>query len=189
MSNIVNPSTYVKSVLQNGIGRYVNQLQRITLRFSKTHGGSNGLREYIEKDLVDFARSNPGVVVYLKPRRVGPPSITMEYLNGNTQYLSFPKKSRDEIVKWVEFARTQSGFPISRFIKRHHTDTPSIQGVWNPFTNKSTALNVTDFPNDELSKAHTFFPTATEQLLEIAKNFGTCENQNEEESQSSKTVN
>lgn len=175
MSNIVNPSTFLKSVLHNGIGRYLCQLQRITFRFSKSHGGSRGLREYIEKDLMDFARVNPGVVIYLKPRRIGPPSITAEYLNGHTQYRSFPTQPRDEILKWVEFIRTQSGYPISRFIKNIHTDTPSIQGVWNPFTHKPSQLNVTEFPNEELSKAETFFPSATEQLLKIAKNSPSLE--------------
>ncbi|XP_054710826.1 39S ribosomal protein L43, mitochondrial-like [Uloborus diversus] len=169
MSNIVNPSTYLKSVLHNGVGRYVCQLQRITFKFSKSHGGSNGLREFIELDLMDFAKANPGVVIYLKPRRIGPPSITAEYLNGHTHYHSFPKKKREDIVKWVEFARTQSGYPTSRFVSNQHTDTPSIQGVWTPFTNKSTRLNITEFPSEELSKAETFWPSATEQLIEIAK--------------------
>ncbi|GFT57830.1 39S ribosomal protein L43, mitochondrial [Nephila pilipes] len=189
MSNIVNPSTYIKSVLHNGVGRFIIQLQRITFRFSKSHGGSNGMREYIEKDLVDFAKANPGVVIYLKPRRIGPPSITMEYLNGQSHYRSFPKRSREDVVKWVEFARTQSGLPISRFIKNQHTENPSIQGVWTPVTNLPTMMNVTELPSEEFSKATTFFPTATEQLLEIAK---TCETNvivNEEENRPTENVN
>lgn len=172
MSNIVNSSrsSFLKSVLHNGIGRYVCQLQRITFRFSKSHGNCKGIREYIERDLMDFAKANPGVVIYLKPRRIGPPSITADYLNGGSQYRAFPKESREEVLKWVDFALTQSGYPIARFIKNIHTDTPSIQGVWNPFTYKPSWLNITNFPNEELSKAKTFFPSATEQLLEIAQN-------------------
>lgn len=173
MSNIVNPSTFIKSVLHNGAGRYVCQLQRITFKFSKTHGGSNGLREYIEKELMDFVKGNPGVVVYLKPRRIGPPSATAEYLNGETHYHSFPRYKCEDIVKWIEYMRTQSGYPISRFIQNIHTDTPSIQGVWTPFTNKPSSHNVTEFPNEKLSKADTFFPSATEQLLNISKQFAT----------------
>lgn len=188
MSNIVNPSTYLKSVLNNGIGRYICQLQRITFRFSKSHGNGKGLREFIEKDLMDFAKENPGVVIYLKPRRIGPPSISAEYLNGHKQYRAFPKQPRDEIVKWVEFARTQSGYPISRFIKNIHTDTPSIQGVWTPFTHKPSWHNITSFPNEELSKAETFFPSATEQLLEIAKNCSDPQDKDENENSCSNNV-
>ncbi|KAL3215745.1 hypothetical protein MRX96_051289 [Rhipicephalus microplus] len=61
--------TFIKAPLYNGVGRYVCQLQRLTLTFCKTHGSSRFMREYIERDLVNFARDNPGVVVYLKPRR------------------------------------------------------------------------------------------------------------------------
>lgn len=181
MSNQVVPSTFLKSVLHNGIGRYICQLQRMTFKFSKSHGSSNGLREYIEKDLIDFAKSNPGVVIYLKPRRIGPPSITAEYLNGQTHYRAFPKVPRDEILKYVEYFRTQAGYSTSRIIKNIHTDTPSIQGVWTPFTHKSTLLNITEFPNEELSKAKTFFPSATEQLLEIAKATNEAQVENEKE--------
>lgn len=35
--------------------------------------------EYIEQDLVDFASSNPSVVVYLKPRRHRSPVVVAEY--------------------------------------------------------------------------------------------------------------
>jgi hypothetical protein len=36
-------------------------------------------RDFIEKYLLDFTRSNPGVVVYLKPRRHRQPSLVAEY--------------------------------------------------------------------------------------------------------------
>ena len=44
MSNSHIPSNFIKSVLQNGVGRYVCQLQRITLKFCKSSGNSKGLR-------------------------------------------------------------------------------------------------------------------------------------------------
>lgn len=37
-------SGFIKTPLQNGIGRYVCQLQRVTLKFCKNHGASKGLR-------------------------------------------------------------------------------------------------------------------------------------------------
>lgn len=36
-------------------------------------------REYIEKELISFARENPGVVVYVKPRRHRSPCLKAEY--------------------------------------------------------------------------------------------------------------
>ena len=44
MSHSTIPSGFVKSVLQNGVGRYICQLQRITLVFCKSSAGSRGLR-------------------------------------------------------------------------------------------------------------------------------------------------
>lgn len=175
MANAVSPKAFIQTVLHNGVGRYVCQLQRITLKFTEHHGGSRGMREYIEKDLTDFVRANPGVVVYLKPRRTGAPSITAEFLNGETDFKSVPCKSRDEIIKWVEYMRNRSGFPIARFIKHCHTDCPSIQGPWTPYTNKPSYLNVATFPNEQRVEIKSFFPSATEQLLELAKTYGTGE--------------
>ncbi len=73
------PSEYINSNLHNGVGRYVCQLQRVTFKFCKEHASSRGIREFIEHDLVDFARNNPGVVVYLQPKRHRIPKISAEY--------------------------------------------------------------------------------------------------------------
>lgn len=44
MGNRTVPSNFLKSVLQNGAGRYVCQLQRLTLCFCKSDAGSRGMR-------------------------------------------------------------------------------------------------------------------------------------------------
>lgn len=36
-------------------------------------------REFIENDLLDFAKDNPGIVVYVKPRRHRSPVMVAEY--------------------------------------------------------------------------------------------------------------
>lgn len=72
-------SGFPRAVLANGLGRYICQLQRITIKFCKSHGGSRGVREFIENDLVDFAKSNPNIVVYVKPRRHRSPVFVAEY--------------------------------------------------------------------------------------------------------------
>ena len=55
--------------LRNGIGRFIPQLARITFKFCKNDGSSNGVRQFIQQDVVQFAKQNPHCVVYLKPRR------------------------------------------------------------------------------------------------------------------------
>lgn len=41
-------SAFPKSPLQNGLGRYICQLQRVTLKFCKNNGSSKGMRNFIE---------------------------------------------------------------------------------------------------------------------------------------------
>lgn len=43
-SHMFLPSGFIRTPLQNGLGRYIPQLQRITLKFCKNHGGSRGVR-------------------------------------------------------------------------------------------------------------------------------------------------
>ena len=78
-NNLFLKSGYVKAPLANGLGRVVLQCQRITIKFCKSHGDSRGVREFIENDLIDFARRNPSVVTYLKPRRHRSPVLVAEY--------------------------------------------------------------------------------------------------------------
>jgi large subunit ribosomal protein L43 len=58
---------------------------------------------------------------------------------------------------------------VIRYRKNQHTDYPTIQGVWTPFTNQPPEMNLAEFPYTELSEPKDKIPTATEQLLEIFK--------------------
>ncbi|XP_050396265.1 39S ribosomal protein L43, mitochondrial [Patella vulgata] len=168
MSSSSIPSTFLKNVLNNGIGRYVCQLQRITFVFCKQKGDSRGTRDFIENKLLDFTNSNPGVAVYLQPRNNRSPKLVAEYLNGGRESIVTAKMSDDEIYKWLEHLRGRSGIKIARIRKPQHTENPSVQGVWHPFTNKDSSLNKTQFPIQELSEVpHEI--TTTDKLLEIAK--------------------
>ncbi|XP_059155388.1 large ribosomal subunit protein mL43-like [Physella acuta] len=166
MSNRAVPKDFVKNVMQNGVGRYICQLQRITFRFCKSHGGSRHMRDFIENHLLEFTQNNPGVVVYLQPRRNRTPSIVAEYLNGGKQILGMTSKLTPEICKWTEHLRTRSGVQIVRIIKNNHTDTPSTQGIWHPFMFKETEWAVTKFPSEKWSPVLKVGKTATDYVLE-----------------------
>lgn len=43
-SHLFLKSAFIKTPGQNGVGRYVCQLQRVVLKFCKNHGSSRGLR-------------------------------------------------------------------------------------------------------------------------------------------------
>ncbi|XP_066210760.1 large ribosomal subunit protein mL43 isoform X2 [Saccopteryx leptura] len=112
------PSRFLTSVLHNGLGRYVQQLQRLSFTLSRDAPSSRGAREYVEQEVADFARRNP--------------------VNGAVREESINCKSAEEITKLVQKLANQSGLEVIRIRKPFHTDNPSIQGQWHPFTNKPT---------------------------------------------------
>ena len=81
----------VNAPLKNGLGRFIPQLMRITLKFCKEKPSSANVREFIEKDIVEFAKQNPGTAIYLKPRRNREPVVVAEYCkfqcHGNLAFL------------------------------------------------------------------------------------------------------
>lgn len=140
MTSRGTPSRFLQSVLQNGVGRYVCQLKRISLIFSKNAQNSLGAREFIEEGVVDYAKKNPGTVVYVSPRACRVPKIVAEYLNGNMREENISSKTSQQISELVTKLTNQSGLDIIRIRKPFHTDNPSIQGQWHPFTNRPPSI-------------------------------------------------
>ncbi|XP_016946909.1 39S ribosomal protein L43, mitochondrial [Drosophila biarmipes] len=167
-SHLFLKSGFPRAPLQNGVGRYVCQLQRITLKFCKNNGSSRGMRDFIENHLVDFAKENPGIVVYVKPRRHRTPVLVGEYLNGEREWMSCRNSTQEEISKWIDLLKTQNGSSSSlRLRKMWHTDVPSIQGPWTPFLLRSPDAQGQVYPSEEASKPLETPQTATEKLIEL----------------------
>lgn len=162
-------SGYPESVLQNGVGRYVCQLQRVIFHFCKINLKSSGTRRFIENDLLDFAHKNPNIVVYLHPLRVNSPFMQGEYLNGRICNVSTINFEPSDIKKWLEYLRTRSGQRIVRYEQHNRTEIPSVQGLWHPFLNYPTEMNVAKYPDENLGLVNTDEKSATEILMEIAK--------------------
>ncbi|KAJ8921913.1 hypothetical protein NQ315_008547 [Exocentrus adspersus] len=160
----------VSAPSQNGVGRYVGQLQRVVLKFCKNNGSSRGMRDFIESGLVNFAKENPGVVVYLKPRRHRSPIIKAEYLNGDTQWMSVRNFPQEEILKWLTLLNTQAQCHNGQRLRRlWFTEHPSIQGPWTPYTFRDPSLNLVSFPIEELAQPKDLPKSSEEELLELFK--------------------
>ncbi|ELR62000.1 39S ribosomal protein L43, mitochondrial, partial [Bos mutus] len=122
------------------LGPTCRQRQRLSFSLSRDAPSSRGAREFVEREVTDFARRNPGVVIYVNPRPCCVPRVVAEYLNGAVREESLNCKSVEEIATLVQKLADQSGLDVIRIRKPFHTDSPSIQGQWHPFTNKPTAL-------------------------------------------------
>lgn len=67
-------------------------------------------------------------------------------VNGGEEYIGCNNLSRSEVYKWLSWMRTKSGYQDFRYLTYTHTDNPSIQGVWSPFTHRDPADNIAEFP-------------------------------------------
>lgn len=125
-------------------------------------------RDFLENQLLEFSTKNPGVVVYIKPRRHRQPVIVGEYLNGDRHWLPVRSFNEEQITKWIDLMRTQNmNSSAIRRRKHWHTDWPSIQGAWTPFTHQNPELTSATFPNKKFSVSLNQEPTATDKLLEL----------------------
>ena len=163
---------YLKNAYYQGHGRYVNQIVRLTLKFCKSQNSSVEMRKFIETNLVDVAKANPGCVIYVLPRLFRLPVLTADYLNGQNHHLSLRGMSSTQIGAWVDWHITRSGYDLNKLMKPITTYHPTVQGVWTPFTNKDPKLTTTNLPDAAYSRFRPELPSATDQLLEIAKQYG-----------------
>jgi large subunit ribosomal protein L43 len=163
--NTQQASGFIRHAYFNGLGRHVCQLQRLTLKFSKTSGSCSGLRDFVEHDLINFARTNPGIAVYLKPRRKPTPILVADYLNGTSHWCNLRLFTHQQVKQWVHYYVNRSGDQIKRYRKMIHTDHPSVQGHWTPFLYLPGELNVTEFPNADRGAFVPEVLSASEQLL------------------------
>lgn len=73
-------------------------------------------------------------------------------------------------MKWVNLFRTQSRSTTGiRLLQLNHTDYPSIQGPWTPYTFRDPALNLVEYPNEEYSQKEKLEPSNSEILIEMFK--------------------
>lgn len=88
-------------------------------------------------------------------------------MNGDTQWINCRNNTLVEINKWIQLLQSQNGDNSIRMRKSWHTEIPSIQGPWTPFTHKDPSLNLESFPNQLQSQPIDVDKSATEKLLEL----------------------
>lgn len=61
-------------------------------------------------------------------------------VNGNVREEIVTNKTSLQISELLSKLTSQSGLDIIRIRKPFHTDSPSIQGQWHPFTNRPPSI-------------------------------------------------
>ncbi|XP_063729284.1 large ribosomal subunit protein mL43-like [Symsagittifera roscoffensis] len=130
------PLRHLKTVLNQGVGRYLPQLQRLTFQFSKTRMNNKGVRDFLESKSERFCKKHPHVVLYVLPTDAPQSRIIAEYLNGNNLEINPNDFTLKQVEYWVEIFNSKSGQRDFKLTSMHHTEIPSIQGQWTPATYK-----------------------------------------------------
>lgn len=91
-------------------------------------------------------------------------------MNGERHWLNCRNQDEELVIKWIDLMRTQNqNSSEMRLRKLWHTDIPSIQGPWSPYTHKNPELNLVVFPDSKLSKPMDVEQSASEKLIELFK--------------------
>ena len=138
LTNARRPSGFLTSVLENGIGRPVKQLKRLTLKFCEVSDHSVNARQFVEDHLINFAAKHPSIVVYALPETDALPQVCAEYLNGRDEIHELVKQDCDDILNALDLLAKRSGRERIRIIRDNSTHYPSIQGQWHPFMHKKS---------------------------------------------------
>lgn len=89
-------------------------------------------------------------------------------MNGDRRWMTVKNRTSEEIERWLNLITQQAGDtePI-RYRRNWHTDTPSIQGPWTPWTFKNPEELQAGYPDKELGKMLDQPETATEKLFRL----------------------
>ena len=112
-------------------------------------------------------------------------------MNGQRHWQSFYKMDRSEVAGWMDMYRTHSGKEFQTQLKTDFSDNPSIQGMWNSYTNAEPEEATAVYPEVNLKRMNASFisphvpfffffqsdfskpvympQTATEKLLQLFK--------------------
>eukprot|EP01098_Paradermamoeba_levis_P007671 TRINITY_DN3198_c0_g1_i1.p1 TRINITY_DN3198_c0_g1~~TRINITY_DN3198_c0_g1_i1.p1 ORF type:complete len:151 (-),score=47.30 TRINITY_DN3198_c0_g1_i1:79-531(-) len=121
----------------------VQQLQKITLTYSKNDGSCIKLREFINKDLPQFRAQFPTIPLEVKEKPKGFPFVQAEYLSsrigkdGKKEPLAVPLKRLDEKGIWdvLVSLKNRWGGKAHSVSKTQWVTQNSIQGSWHPYLN------------------------------------------------------
>jgi len=113
--------------------RGVRQLRELLVRFSDIDGSSKGIREWMQKNLLDLANKNPHISFQVETIRNRHPILRANYLNGNSKTIGVKNLTPKEINEYAEFLNNQIGRKMSStgYAKPVVSRNPSIQGEWH----------------------------------------------------------
>lgn len=87
----------------------VKQLKELVVRYSDYDGSSRGVREWIRRELVQFARENPEIEIRTELKRAVHPFLRGVYHNGNSKTICVKNLEPEGIKDYAMDLRNQIG--------------------------------------------------------------------------------
>jgi len=148
-------------------GRAIPQLHRLTIRFCKQNEASAGVRQWIDKELLEFAKKNPSCAIYVIPGRQCVPTLRGEYANNRIVHVNAKGLILKQVCRHINDLRSRSGEPIVKFVSAQTAECKSMQGEWSPVLWQDSRQNAAypNLPQPEFSTYRTGKMSATEYIL------------------------
>jgi len=109
--------------------RGVWQLRGLMISYCRWGGSSRGVREFLERDFVQFAEANPQIQFCAVPRGSREPYARGYYVRDKSKTLSLKNLSAQMVAERLQFLRDMRPLGLRKWAKPFRT-TPSIQGHW-----------------------------------------------------------
>ena len=112
--------------------RGVPQLRQLIIRYSDIDGSSAGVRQFLSSNLRTFAQEYPNITIKTEIKRNSHPILQGEYISGNNRVICVKNQTTENITEVIHSIRTTTGRAIKQLRKPVISETPTIQGFWNP---------------------------------------------------------
>lgn len=128
----VKPVKHIASIVENGVGSFVQPCKRVTLRYCNWGGSSKGMRELLRSQLRTIAEANPKIE-FVAQKKAGHPIVQGEYANGATKTVCVRNYEPSKILEKIELVQNSSGNKLKKYQRAVESHNESVRGIWSPF--------------------------------------------------------
>ncbi|KAK8814731.1 ribosomal protein L51/S25/CI-B8 family protein [Blastocystis sp. ATCC 50177/Nand II] len=113
-------------------------LDKLTIRYCRNGGSSAAIREWMQKNLINFASSNPQLKVVTTPVNNRHPILIGEYKNGLTRQICVKNASQRDIWEHIQELRQTNGHKVTKVSQEVFTKCDSFQGKFDDYLRVSS---------------------------------------------------
>lgn len=117
----------------NGLSHFVLPLQRVLFTYCSHARDSDGVREFLGRELPTLAQEHPGIEFVVEPRWSRLPLIRGFFLRGIQKVLCLKNFTSAQVREAFFKLRNSSGQPLRPFHQQVLSKAPAVRPIWSPF--------------------------------------------------------